>query len=99
MIIPIHSDWWSVRTDPFGSVFQPVRVAADPGVYDVRFVAPLLLRLTASEQPGEPLRLVAAGALGLALCLLSCRQAALRAAGWTTLARLHHQLQTSRHQR
>ncbi|XP_043204482.1 uncharacterized protein LOC122371823 isoform X3 [Amphibalanus amphitrite] len=87
------------RRLPLKITLKPVRVAPDPGVYDVRFLAPLLLRLTAPEQQGEPLKLVSAGALGVALCLLSCRQVALRSAGWTTLARLYQQLQASRHQR
>ena len=78
---------------------QPEPVAADPGVYDPRFVAPLLLRLTGPDQPGEPLRLLSCGCLGLALCLLSCRAAPLRAAGWTALAGLYRQLQASRHRR
>ncbi|KAF0306689.1 Nucleolar pre-ribosomal-associated protein 1 [Amphibalanus amphitrite] len=87
------------RRLPLKITLKPVRVAPDPGVYDIRFLAPLLLRLTAPEQQGEPLKLVSAGALGVALCLLSCRQVALRSAGWTTLARLYQQLQASRHQR
>ena len=69
----------------------------DEGVYDPRFLLPLLSHLLSSDvYIDKHVKFLESGALGLALCSLASRDRAMRAAGYHVVSRLHAALQSAK---